>query len=361
MTSHTQLTTSVRDSPLTIETVRAAAQRISGTAHRTVIATCTALDDLTSARVVMKPEQFQRSGSFKFRGAYNRLAQLGEAERQRGVVAYSSGNHGAAVALAASLLGIPATVVVPEGAAAAKLNAIEAFGASIRTYHPDQESRETIAERIAGTTGAVLVPPFEDYEVMAGQGTLALEMVADVGGLDLVVVPVGGGGLIAGVATVIDALLPDCRIIGVEPAAADDTFRSLMNGRVEICHGPPHTIADGLRTLAPGARTFAINQRLVDEVVLVPDEAIVGAMRYCFEQMKFVVEPSGAVGVAALLTGAVSAPGRRIGVVLSGGNVSAAHFAELMARSPSPPSPSRQPRLPNEETALSNERGGKRK
>jgi threo-3-hydroxy-L-aspartate ammonia-lyase len=361
VTSHTELTTPVRDSPLTIEAVRAAAQRISGIAHRTAITTCAALDGVTGAQVIMKPEQFQRSGSFKFRGAYNRLAQMNEAERQAGVVAYSSGNHGAAVALAASLLHIPATVVVPEGAAAAKLTAIEAFGAGIRAYHPENESRELIAENIAEATGAVLVPPFEDYEVMAGQGTLALEMVADAGGFDMIIVPVGGGGLIAGVATVIDALLPDCRIIGVEPAAADDTFRSLMNGRVETCPGPPQTIADGLRTLAPGAHTFAINQRLVDEVVLVSEEAIVAAMRFCFEQMKFVVEPSGAVGVAALLTGAVQGPGLRTGVVLSGGNVSATHFADLMTSEPSLSSPSSQTVRPNKEPTLSNEEGAKNK
>ncbi len=330
MTSGTELTTPVCGSPLTIESVRAAAQRINGIAHRTAATTCPALDELIQARVVLKPEQFQRSGSFKFRGAYNRLAQLTLTERHAGVVAYSSGNHGAAVALAASLLGIPATVVVPEGAAPPKVDAIEAFGAEVRTYDPTQESRERIAEHIAGATGAVLVPPFEDYEVMAGQGTLALEMVADAGQLDMVIVPVGGGGLIAGVGTVIAALLPGCRIVGVEPEAADDTFRSLASGRLEPCPGSPQTIADGLRTLAPGARTFAINQRLVDEVVLVSDEAIVAAMRFCFEHMKFVVEASGAVGVAALLAGAIVPRGRRVGIVLSGGNVSADQFAELI-------------------------------
>lgn len=330
MTSHTEFPTGVHDSLLTIGSVRAAALRISGVAHRTVVTTCTALDRLTGVRAIMKPEQFQRSGSFKFRGAYNRLAQLSEAERQAGVVAFSSGNHGAAVALAASLLNTPATVVVPEGAAPAKIMAINAYGAEVRTYRPDRERREVVAQGIAEATGAVLVPPFEDFEVMAGQGTLALELVADAGELDMIIVPVGGGGLIAGVGTVIATLLPGCRIIGVEPAAADDTFRSLASGRIEACPRPPQTIADGLRTLAPGAHTFAINQRLVDEVVLVPEEAIVAAMRFCFEQMKFVVEPSGAVGLAALLSGAVAAQGQRVGVVLSGGNIAATQFAELM-------------------------------
>ena len=330
MTNRTQVVGAVRDSALTIEAVRAAAHRISGTAHRTAVATCTALDSLTRAQVIMKPEQFQRSGSFKFRGAYNRLAQLTEAERRAGVVAYSSGNHGAAVALAASLLHIPATVVVPEGASTAKVNAIEAFGAAVHTYQPDHESRQVIAERIADAAGAVLVPPFEDYEVMAGQGTLALEMVADAGDLDAIIVPVGGGGLIAGVGTVVNALLPRCRIIGVEPVDGDDTFRSLAHGRVETCPRPPQTIADGLRTSAPGSRTFAINQRLIDEVVLVPEEAIVAAMRFCFEHMKFVIEPSGAVGIGALLAGVVAVRDQRAGVVLSGGNISATEFAELM-------------------------------
>ncbi|HUB69925.1 MAG TPA: threonine/serine dehydratase [Acidimicrobiales bacterium] len=320
------------DTPLSLERVRAAAARLRGIAHRTALLTCSALDEQTGAKVFLKPEQFQRSGSFKFRGAYNRLSQLSSAQREAGVVAYSSGNHGAAVALAAFLVGTHATVVVPEDAAEAKVSAIAAYGADIRKYDPSHESREEIARELAASSGSVLVPPFDDYDIMAGQGTLALELAADAGELDVVIVPVGGGGLIAGVGTVISSLMPRCRVIGVEPATADDTRRSLQSGDRYRLGSPPETIADGLRVLSPGEKTFAVNRRFLDSVVVVTEEQIVEAMRFCFERMKVVVEPSGAVGVAALLSGAVDGVGRRAGVVLSGGNVTAARFAELVER-----------------------------
>jgi threo-3-hydroxy-L-aspartate ammonia-lyase len=324
--------------PLTLDRARSAAERLQGVAYKTGVMTCATLDRLTGAAVIIKPEQFQRGGSFKFRGAYNRLAQLNPAEREAGVVAYSSGNHGAAVALAASLLGTRATVVVPENADEAKVSAMGKFGADVRAYRPGGESRESIAQSIVDATGAVLVPPFEDYEVMAGQGTIGLELAAEAGELDVIVVPVGGGGLVAGVGTVIAALMPQCRIVGVEPATADDTRRSLASGRLESNDRTPETIADGLRALAPGARTFAINRHLLDEVVVVTDEDIVGAMRFCFEEMKTVVEPSGAVTIAALLKGAVAVAGRRVAAVISGGNLSVARFAEIVT-----PSPGRSP------------------
>jgi threonine dehydratase len=323
----------VGEAPLTVERIRAAAGRIAGVAHRTGVVRCKSLNDIAKAHILAKPEMFQRSGSFKFRGAYNRLAQLTPEQRAAGVVTYSSGNHGAAVALAASILGVGATVVVPPDASTAKVAAIRAQRAEVRTFDPDVETREGVAGEVASRTGAVLVPPYEDYEVMAGQGTLALELAADVNELDTIVVPIGGGGLMAGVATAIKAVLPSCRIIGVEPQSADDTRVSLRAGHIERNTSLlPETIADGLRAPQPGALTFAVNRRLVDDVVVVSDESLVEAMRFCYERMKVVVEPSGAVGIAAILTGAIQVQGQRVGVVLSGGNIAAAVFAALIAR-----------------------------
>jgi threo-3-hydroxy-L-aspartate ammonia-lyase len=279
--------------------------------------------------VLLKAETFQRSGSFKFRGAYNRLSHLSPDERAAGIVAYSSGNHGGAVALAARLLGIPAVVVVPSTGSAAKLAAIEAYGAELRRYDPATESREEVAAKIAAERSLVIVRPFDDYGVMAGQGTVGLELAEDVAGLGLVLAPVGGGGLISGIATAVRALQPSAAIVGVEPAGAGDTAESLRAGhRVDI--GTADTIADGLRASQPGELTFEINAQLLDDVVTVPDEAIVAAMRFCFTRLKIVVEPSGATALAALLCGAVRPTGR-VAVVLSGGNIAPADFAALLA------------------------------
>jgi threo-3-hydroxy-L-aspartate ammonia-lyase len=278
---------------------------------------------------MLKPESFQRSGSFKFRGAYNRLSQLSAAERAAGVVAYSSGNHGAAVALAARLLGIPAVIVVPATGSALKLAAIAGYGAQLRPYDPASERREEVAAAIAAERSLTIIRPFDDYAVMAGQGTVGLELAEQAGPLDLVLAPVGGGGLIAGVATAVKGLQPGAVVIGVEPEGAADTSQSLRAGhRVTI--GEPATIADGLRASQPGELTFPINARLLDDVVTVPESAIIEAMRFCFTRLKIVIEPSGAVALAALRAGWVPAA-ERVGVVLSGGNIDPADFAALVA------------------------------
>jgi threonine dehydratase len=308
--------------------VQEAATRLAGVAHRTPVLTSRTLDELTGSQVFLKAECLQRTGAFKFRGAYNKLASLPEG---RNVIAYSSGNHAQAVALAARLRGVRATIVMPEDAPAAKLEATRGYGAEVVTYDRWTESREEIGARLAAERGLELVRPYDDPLVMAGQGTVALELLEDVPDLDVLVAPVSGGGLIAGCATVADALRPAARIVGVEPAAGDDTARSLAAGeRVNV--GIPRTIADGLGAPEPGELTFAVNRELVDEVVTVEDEELVEAMVFLFDRVKLVTEPSGAVGVAALLSEKLDARGTRVGVVISGGNVGAARFAELVSR-----------------------------
>jgi threonine dehydratase len=310
--------------------VRTAARRLDGVAHRTPVLTSRTLDELTGAHVHLKAECLQRTGSFKFRGAYNRISSLPGDVRARGVAAFSSGNHAQAVALAARLLGTTATILMPSDAAAAKLAATRGYGAEVVTYDRYGEDREALGTALAAERGLELVRPFDDPLVMAGQGTVALELLEDAPELDTLVVPVGGGGLIAGCATAAKTLRAGIRVVGVEPAAGDDTRRSLAVGR-RIRLGVPRTIADGLQVTEPGALTFEVNSRLVDEIVTVADEEIVAAMRFLFERAKLVVEPSGAVGVAALLAGALPDAGPRVGVVVSGGNVGAERFAALVA------------------------------
>ena len=307
--------------------VEAAAQRLAGVANRTPVFTSRTLDAIVDARVHVKAESFQRGGAFKFRGAYNKISSLPAEALERGVLAYSSGNHAQAVAIAAQLLGTRATIVMPEDAPAAKVDATRGYGAEIVPYDRWKDSREEIGAALAEARGLELVRPYDDPLIMAGQGTTALELLADVSDLDTLVVPVGGGGLIAGCATAAKGLRPEIRVVGVEPAAGDDTRRSLAAGeRVDI--GVPRTIADGLQASAPGELTFEVNRRLVDEIVTVDDDEIVDAMALLFDRLKLVTEPSGAVGVAALLAGRVR--GERVGVVISGGNVGVARFAELV-------------------------------
>jgi threonine dehydratase len=315
---------------LSASAIRDAAGRIADRVNRTPVLTNATLDELAGARVFVKPEPLQRSGSFKARGAFNRLLQLTDDERRRGIVAYSSGNHGAAVALAAADLEIPAEIVVPHSAPEVKLGQMRSLGAELVWYDPARDDRVAVAAGIAAERGLTLIPPFDDLEVMAGQGTLGLELIEDAGALDVLLVPVGGGGLLAGVGTIARALCPPVRLIGVEPRAADDTARSLRAGRRVRLDAAPDTIADGLRVQEPGALTFAVNRQLLERVVTVEEREIVEAMRFCFERLKVVVEPSGAVGMAALLTERVRVPGARIGVVLSGGNVDAGRFATLL-------------------------------
>jgi threo-3-hydroxy-L-aspartate ammonia-lyase len=316
-----------------LEDVERAAERLRGVAHRTPVITSRTLDERVAARVHLKAECFQRGGAFKFRGAYNKISSLDGDALRRGVIAYSSGNHAQAVAIAARLLGTHATIVMPEDAPAAKLDATRGYGGEVVLYDRWTESREEIGARLADERGLELVRPYDDPLVMAGQGTAALELLAEAPELDLLLVPVSGGGLIAGCATAAKARRPEIRVVGIEPEAGDDTRRSLAAGermRIDV----PRTIADGLQAPEPGELTFEVNRRLVDEIVTVTDDEIVDAMAFLFDRLKLVVEPSGAVGVAALLTGKLDARGAEIGVVLSGGNVGAARFAELVARSP---------------------------
>jgi threonine dehydratase len=313
-----------------LEDVERAAQRLSGVAHRTPVLTSRTLDERTGAEVHVKAECFQRGGAFKFRGAYNKISSLDDDTLRQGVLAYSSGNHAQAVAIAAALLGSHATIVMPEDAPAAKLEATRGYGAEIVLYDRYAESREEVGEELAAERGLELVRPYDDPLIMAGQGTAGLELLEVVPELDLLLVPVSGGGLIAGCATAAKAVRPGIRVVGVEPEAGDDTRRSLTAGeRVRI--DVPRTIADGLQATEPGELTFEVNRRRVDGVVTVGDEEIVEAMVFLFDRLKLVTEPSGAVGVAALLSGRVDARGTSVGVVLSGGNVGAARFAELVA------------------------------
>jgi threo-3-hydroxy-L-aspartate ammonia-lyase len=320
-----------------LEDVQRAASRLAGVAHRTPVLTSQTLDGRTSARLHVKAECFQRGGAFKFRGAYNKISSLDEAALRRGVLAYSSGNHAQAVAIASALLGTQATIVMPEDAPAAKLDATRGYGADVVPYDRWAQSREEIGAQLAAERGLELVRPYDDPLIMAGQGTVALELLEDVPELDLLLVPVSGGGLIAGCATAAKALRQGIRVVGVEPEAGDDTRRSLAAGeRVRI--GVPHTIADGLQATEPGELTFEVNQQRVDEIVTVTDEEIVEAMIFLFDRLKLVTEPSGAVGAAALLSGQLDPTGASVGVVVSGGNVGAARFAELVARAAGAPS-----------------------
>lgn len=315
---------------ITMDDVRAAAERLPGVAHRTPVLTSRTLDGRTGATVLCKAENLQRAGAFKFRGAYNKISTLSPAELARGVCTWSSGNHAQAVALAASLLGSHATILMPEDAPAGKRAATEGYGATVVSYDRYGEDRETKALQLAQDRGLVPIPAFDDPMVMAGQGTAALELVTDAGPLDVLVVPVSGGGLIAGCGTAARALLPDVELIGVEPAAGDDTKLSLSAGR-RVRIPVPYTIADGQQIETPGALTFEVNRRQINEILLVEDQALIEAMAFLFERLKIVVEPSGASALAAVLGHPERFAGRRVGVVLSGGNVDVERFTALIA------------------------------
>jgi threonine dehydratase len=311
-----------------LDDVRRAAARLDGIAHRTPVVTSRTLDARTGAQVGLKPENLQRVGAFKFRGAYNTVASLDPAERARGVVTASSGNHAQALALSAALHDIPATILMPEDAPASKAAATEEYGARIVRFDRYSGERDALLADLAEREGLAIVHPYDDERIMAGQGTATLELIEDGGALDLLLVPVGGGGLIAGSATAATALCPDCRVVGVEPEVGDDTARSLAAGeRVSVPVG--RTIADGQQIDTPGERTFPVVRARVAAVVTVSDAEIVSAMRFAFERLKLVLEPSGASALAALLHGKVDASGLRAGVILSGGNVDVARFREL--------------------------------
>jgi threonine ammonia-lyase medium form len=313
--------------PIAIDDVRAAAERLRGVAHRTPVLTARTLDERCGGRVFLKAENLQRIGAFKFRGAYNAVTALAP---ERGVATASSGNHAQAVALSAKLNGLHATILMPKDAPPSKRTATEGYGAEVLEFDRYADDRDTMARDVARDRGLTLVHPYDEPFVMAGQGTAGLELLEEVPDLDMVLVPVGGGGLISGVATAVKAVRPQAKVVGVEPAASPDTQRSLRAGRrerVEI----ERSIADGQLLPEPGEQTFAVVSALVDDVVTVSDEEIVATMRFLFERMKVVVEPSGASALAALMAGRVALDGGRAGVVLSGGNVDAARFAELMS------------------------------
>ena len=305
---------------VTWDDVVAASERVTGIARRTPVMTSTQLDERLSARVFLKCESFQRAGAFKIRGAYNAISRIPAKDRARGVIAYSSGNHAQAVALACRLLGMQATIVMPVNALRVKRAATEGYGARIVEYDPANSKREEVAAEIQRQGAPTLIPPFDHPHVVAGQGTVAKELIEEVGALDLLLAPCGGGGLLSGSSIAARALAPGCKVIGVEPAGADDAARSFRSGRIERCERPD-TIADGARTPSLGEIPFEIIRRNVHDIVTVSDAEIVEAMRSLWERAKLVVEPTGALGLAGALAGKVRVEGLRVGVILSGGNV----------------------------------------
>ena len=313
---------------LHLSDIRAAADRLRGIVTRTPVIRNERLNALVGATVLLKAENLQRTGSFKLRGAYNAIAALSPAERAKGVVAFSSGNHAQAVALAARLLGCHATIVMPTDAPAFKVDATRSHGAGIVLYDRYTEDREAIGRELAEKTGASVIPPFDHPAIMAGQGTAVLELIEDSGPLDALFVCTGGGGLLAGSATAATALCPGVRVYGVEPEAGDDHVRSLAAGH-PVGIDVPHTIADGLQTQKPGALTFEVNRRFIAGVRTVSDAELVSVMAFLFEQTKLVVEPSGAAALAGLLKDPGPFKGQRVGVTLSGGNISLQRFMEL--------------------------------
>ncbi len=317
---------------LTFDDVLAARERIRGVAHRTPVVASRQFNEQSGCEVFFKCENLQRAGAFKFRGAYNKIASLANADRRRGILAYSSGNHAQAVALAAKLFGVPAVIVMPHDAPQIKVKATRGYGAEVIFYDRYKESREGTGERIGSERGLTLVPPFDDYLIMAGQGTAALELFEEAPELDFLLIPCSGCGLLAGCAVAAKHLLPQIRIFGVEPEAGNDTWQSFHKGeRVEI--PVPKTIADGLQTPAPGKLTFPIVQKFVEDILLVSDDELIETMRFILERMKLLVEPSGAAAAAAVRNGKFDLAGKRVGVILSGGNVDLAKLAGYLNQS----------------------------
>jgi len=304
----------------TFADVESAAAQINGVAHRTPVATSRSIDARTGAQLFFKCENLQRAGAFKFRGAYNALSRFSPDQRRRGVVTFSSGNHAQAIALAGQVLGIPRVIVMPSDAPAVKRAATEGYGGEVVLYDRDREDREAIGRRLAGERGLTIVPPYDHPHVIAGQGTAARELFEEVGALDFLFVPCGGGGLLSGSAIAAHAMAPQCRVIGVEPAAGDDATRSFRTRQLQTVHNPK-TVADGARTPSLGALTFPLVLQYASDVTTVDDPTLLRTMFYLWERLKLVVEPTGALGAAAAIEGAASIRGARVGVVLSGGNV----------------------------------------
>lgn len=309
--------------------VVAASVRLKGQAHRTPVLTSRYLNALSGAELFFKAENFQRVGAFKFRGALNAILSLPEAVRSKGVVAYSSGNHAQGVASAAQRVGIPAVIVMPEDAPAMKIAATRDYGAQVVLYDRYTQDRQAIGEALAAERGATVLPPFDHPDIIAGQGTAALELFEETGPLDALFVPVGGGGLASGCGLVAQAVSPGCAVIGVEPAAGDDARQSLAAGRI-VQIAVPKTLADGAQTTALSPLTFGLVSRLLREIVTVEDATLVATMRTLAERMKIIVEPTGCLGVAAALAAAPKWQGKRVGVIISGGNVDMERFSRLI-------------------------------
>jgi threonine dehydratase len=313
---------------VTFNDVALAHERIRGEAHRTPVLTSATIDELTGAKVFFKPENLQRMGAFKFRGAYNALSQLTAEAKKRGVVAFSSGNHAQAVALAGRLLGVPRVIVMPEDAPKVKVAATKGYGAEVVLYTKNQD-REELAMQISSERGLTVIPPYNHPHIVAGQGTAAKELIEDAGQLDLLLVPCGGGGLLSGCAIAAKHLSPGCRVIGVEPAAGDDATRSFKTKTLQTVKNPD-TIADGARTPSLGSVTYPLVMKHVDDMLTVTDAELLKWMFFLWERMKIVVEPTGTLAAAALLEGKLEAKGKRVGVVLSGGNADVKALAALL-------------------------------
>ena len=310
--------------------IEAAAERIEGVAHRTPVLTSRTADAMTGARLFFKCENFQRMGAFKFRGAYNALSRFTPEQRQAGVLTYSSGNHAQAIALSASLVGMRATIIMPHDAPHLKVQATQGYGGEVIVYDRYKEDREEIGRRLAQERGMTLIPPYDHPDVIAGQGTAAKELFEETGELDVLLVCLGGGGLLAGCAIAASALSPTCKVIGVEPEAGNDGQQSLRSGRI-VHIAVPDTLADGAKTTHLGEHNFNLIQRHVDDVVTVSDAQLVATMKFFAERMKIVVEPTGCLAAAAALHAVVPIQGKRVGILVSGGNVDLALFAKLVA------------------------------
>ena len=309
--------------------VERAAERLKGVAHHTPALSSATANRRTGASLVFKPENLQRMGAFKFRGGYNAIANLSEAHKKAGVLTYSSGNHAQAIAYAGQLLGVPTTIIMPEDAPAAKVAATEGYGGTVIRYDRYTQDRLALGAELASERGLTVIPPYDHRDVIAGQGTATKELIEDAGPLDILLVCLGGGGLLAGAALAAKALSPGCRIFGVEPEAGNDGQQSLRKGEI-VKIGVPKTIADGAQTAYLGDLTFPIIQREVEDILTVSDAELVDAMRFFAERMKLVVEPTGCLAAAAAFTGKVDLTDKRVGVIISGGNVDLPSFARFI-------------------------------
>lgn len=310
----------LNDNSITFADIQAAAKRLSGSAHKTPVLASRIINSHVGSEVFFKCENFQRTGSFKFRGAYNALSQLSPEQKQRGVLTFSSGNHAQAIALSGQLLNIKTTIVMPDDAPQVKQEATISYGAEVILYNRQTTDREELAKTLATERGLTVIPPYNHPYIIAGQGTTGLELIDEVGQLDLLLVCCGGGGLLSGCAVATRTLLPNCQIIGVEPENADDATRSFYSKTLQTITNP-NTIADGARTPSLGQLTFPLILKYVDKMVTVPEQGIISTMLFLWERMKIVVEPTGALAATALLENIITAPGKRVGVIISGGNV----------------------------------------